>query len=688
MLHFNEMHYLLFLILSISILILPHPILAQETDQFITIVNPIRISRYSTDPGMSLFNQYNLIKINNLSASWLLTFDALENNEIITVVKSMHPSQDIGIFMEVTENSATKSDVKYNKTDSWHRSTSVFLSGYTQSDRIKLIDTVFAKFKNTFGYYPTSVGAWWIDSFSLEYMQTKYSVTANLAVADQFDTDGYTIWGQYWATPYYPSKIHSAIPASDKTNKIDVVNLQWAPRDPLNGYISPVDKNRASLYSTQDYHTLPAPHSYFEKLIELYAGKNNNQFGQITFGLEGDFSPENYTEKGQYGNYIKIAKKFADTGKYQVINMKNFSQWYRNKFPDISPPYTLYSQDLLETNKDVLWYQSPKYRIGIFYDQNRKSLKIVDLRSYANNFQEPFYTTTNKQLDLYINLPAVINGANYKSEVWEIQNMELLDVKTENQTAILTFSGDKTIQIRPDKIKLYNLGKLPQTILTSSFINKRSGFNYIELYPDNNYPVSEEGYQFRSLTLEATYFLHQRKIKIILAFSLVLLILISFIPKSLLRIFFLSIILVPLFLWYYSHSTLYYVSQSEIDALLKLKSFPNGNILVLDEACLQCSWQTKFRPAALANKRNYITKISNKNLVYDDKFIEKFSNNSFTKTEIPREQVKNYLQKLNVKYIYLIKHEDYREKLPYSPGDSSAEEIFINSDAQIWKINL
>ena len=96
------------------------------------------------------------------------------------------------------------------------------------------------------GYYPTSVGSWLTDSFSLAYMKEKYGITANLGCSDQFSTDGYKIWGQYWSTPFYQSKYHAGIPASDIFVKLDLVTIQWASRDPLNGYYS-------SLFSTQDY---------------------------------------------------------------------------------------------------------------------------------------------------------------------------------------------------------------------------------------------------------------------------------------------------------------------------------------------------------------------------------------------------------------------------------------------------
>ena len=148
----------------------------QDNSSFITLVNPVRISVYTKDPAKSFASQYSEVSKRNLPASWLFTYDVLENQQVTFLARQMDHRQDLGIFLEVTPNFAKSAAVKYNKTDSWHRSNSVFLSGYSQEDRKKLIDTVFEKFKSDFGYYPKSVGAWWVDSFSLGYMKEKYEM--------------------------------------------------------------------------------------------------------------------------------------------------------------------------------------------------------------------------------------------------------------------------------------------------------------------------------------------------------------------------------------------------------------------------------------------------------------------------------------------------------------------------------
>lgn len=203
---------------------------AEDVNRFVTIVNPVRISSYDKNAGESLKSEYAVVKKRSLPATWLFTYDALNNKDIIGVVRNMDKSQEFGIFLEVTPLFSRDAGVSYHNTGFWHHATSVFLSGYTQDERRRLIDKVFEKYKEVFGNYPKSVGSWWTDAYSLNYIREKYGVTVNLVCSDQYSTDGYQIWGQPWEVAYYPSKLYSSVPATDASSKIDVVNIQWVAK--------------------------------------------------------------------------------------------------------------------------------------------------------------------------------------------------------------------------------------------------------------------------------------------------------------------------------------------------------------------------------------------------------------------------------------------------------------------------
>ncbi len=372
------------------------------TLQFITIVNPVRVSTYTSDPVASLRAQYGIISQYQLPATWLLTYNVLNRPDMVTELKKFSSNQEFGIFLEVTPEFSKVAGVEYHNTGSWHFANAVFLSGYTQEERIKLIDAVFSKFKQEFGYYPQSVGAWWVDSFSLKYMHDKYGVIANLGVADQYSTDNYQVWGTYWSTPYYPSKLHAGIPVGNADNKIGVVTLQWAPREPRQGYYS-------SLYSTQDYSTTPKLDiNYFTKLVDLYSRKGENQFSQITVGLESDFPPNVY--QGEYAKQMQVVSQKSAL----KVTMSQFAKWYTDKFPDISPEQKI-------DFDGMIWYQSPFYRLGI----DKTNGKIIDFRVYPPDLREPYYLWPNREKDLRINIPSLIDSIQDPSETWKITDLNI-----------------------------------------------------------------------------------------------------------------------------------------------------------------------------------------------------------------------------------------------------------------------
>ncbi|MFH1827093.1 MAG: hypothetical protein ABH812_01505 [bacterium] len=620
----NSKKIVLFIFLLLFV-ILSKKVYAKENNQFVTIVNPVRLSSYNKNPGQSILSEYSVVNKLNLPATWLLTYDVLGSPSLVSLFKRMNKDQEFGIFLEVTENFSNNAGVIYNNTGFWHHANSVFLSGYKQEERIKLIDTVFEKFKNEFSFYPTSVGSWWTDSYSLSYMKEKYGINANLGCSDQFSTDGYKIWGQPFSIPFYPSKYHSGIPASDEAVKLGIVTTLWAPRDPLNGYYS-------SLFSTQDYLMAGKglDTEYFKKLVSIYANKNDNSFGQITIGLEGDLDKEVYGR--EYLNQILYIKSLLLKNEIEVLNMSKFSEWYRKTYPKLIESYFIKSTDLLGTNNIVTWFQNSKYRLSYEEDSNGQ-ITIRDFRVYDKNFQEPYYISPNRNFSLKINIPSVIDKVSYPDNVWVLEK-------------------GSSISFLDDKIIVKTNTKIPEFIKKSKYLNIEKRKNEIQIaFKDFEYP--KEGKIIKDFSVEAKHTFRS--------------------PKAMFRAVFSAILNSE---WGLFKKIDYLIPQEEIHALEFLNIQPKGKVLVYDKECLQCSYSTEFRPPVFSNIRDYVGKFSNKKIVYNSSIFELLS----------REEAKKKLKSLGVKYIYLVKFEDYEEKIPYSPGDLGIEKIFENANSEIWRV--
>lgn len=664
------MKVLVFIFSIIITLVYACDISANTDNQFVTIVNPVRVAPYTTNPEKSISEQYKVVQESGLPASWLLTYDALNNIAVVDVTKNMNSLQEIGVFLEVTPNLAELSKVDYKQDSSWHHANAIFLSGYTQEDRKKLIDTIFTSFFEKYGYYPKSVGSWWTDSYSLSYMKDKYGIITNLTCADQFSTDGYQIWGTYWSTPYYPTFIHTGIPA-DKNSKINVVNIQWAHRDPIDGYYS-------SLYSTQDYFVNPVNQEidYFKELVNLYSNKGQNSFGHITVGLESDLDPNVYS--GIYKDQIKVIEDLSKSKAVKVLTMNDFGDWYKNNFED-TPQHIIYKKNH-DTNTEILWYQSSKYRIGIQNKDNKSS--VIDFRVYDPDLQEPYYVTPNGEHKLYINIPSIIDTLSSKNDVWEIsEGVWNLDEKNK----ILEI-GDSKIDFNEDKILISNLQhEIPRDITDNEQIEVSLINKTYNISRNKNSQLANSQFSFRSIDNNFYNNIYSKKyISILIVVSLITISLFykviylksSLIKKTTLFVLLVGLITLSIWLVYLNNSKVYYVSQAELDTLNRLSIMQEGTILLYDNECIGCTWQTKYMPAVYANKREYVSKVSGKKSIKNKSVFDAKSQ------QIAKEE----FDKLNVDYIYVAKYGTYIEKPPFSPGDLNIELIYANANSELWRV--
>ncbi|MEK9207618.1 MAG: hypothetical protein AAB922_03995, partial [Patescibacteria group bacterium] len=103
-------------------------------EEYINIVNPVRVSKYHLSPSMGIKAEYTIINNYNLPATWLLTFDVLNDTDSLNVIREFDKSQELGIFLEVSPEFAKQTDIEYHQSGSWHFANSVFLSGYTQEE--------------------------------------------------------------------------------------------------------------------------------------------------------------------------------------------------------------------------------------------------------------------------------------------------------------------------------------------------------------------------------------------------------------------------------------------------------------------------------------------------------------------------------------------------------------------------
>ncbi|GIW59919.1 MAG: hypothetical protein KatS3mg087_0985 [Patescibacteria group bacterium] len=409
----------------------------------ILIVNLIRgpqLGLEGRDLVASLEGQIRATKQKGVRATWLWSYSALQNPQLVELAKSKLADDEHGLFFEIDPDSAAASGVAYRGRSSWYHSGGLFLTSYDVWERTKIIDTYFQKFNSQFNYNPTSVGAWWIGAQPISYLQQKYGVTAVLQCADQFATDAYSLWGTPWSIAYQPSRHNAALPAQDYFDRSKVTIVQWAPRDPLRGYGNSVEN---STYSAQDFTYKNYSLDYFTKLKDTYAQKPHDAF---VFGLESGFDPEVY----QIGlaHQVALANSWRNDNQVNLSTMKNFAAQFRRADLTLADTSSGIFNEYQGTNQSW-WYHSPHYRLVV--QKIGEQVSIVDLRNYHARIQEEWFNFPNTQSLLRIHTPSIIDSVRQPHHLWPLtQTKESLRIE-ESDTQTTLFAGTQKLLTASDK---------------------------------------------------------------------------------------------------------------------------------------------------------------------------------------------------------------------------------------------
>lgn len=370
--------------------------LSNLSDRYVTLVYPVRSRDLwrEKDP-LQLNHVLKSLTNKKLRSTWLFQYDALTDVTVTDQISKNCSLCEKSVFLEVSEKLATDASVSYILgSGDWARPDKAFLSGYQISDREKLVDRIFAVFKRKFGDFPKSVGGWYVDPYTLNYLHNKYGISSYLSVADQYNTDGQRYWGKYFGFPFYPQKYDILSPANNSENKSGVVEVQWAQRSASGSYGNGVSFSQHSVQAN-DYHGIGETTSFFEETLKQYLFNDKNSFGQLTVGLEA--GQELKVEEPEHLRQLEILAGLQNEGKIVSQTLSEFGNWYQNKFPNFSP--VVYLED-----QKTLWVSSLCYRVGI-----SKSIpsQIFDLRVYKNQ-PSPDYLSPDSGYFLLREVPSLV----------------------------------------------------------------------------------------------------------------------------------------------------------------------------------------------------------------------------------------------------------------------------------------
>jgi len=375
----------------------------------------------------TVVRQVAIMKKYKLGGTFLLQYDALLDPRYQKLLKNLpRDSFEIGAWWEIPQPLVEKAGLKWRGRYPWDwRANIGFATGYTPKEREQLVDVYMGDFKKIFGYYPKSVGSWFIDACTLNYLYKKYSIAASCNCKDQYGTDGYTLWGGYWNQAYYPSKINSYMPAQTEQNQTPVPVFRMLGSDPVRQYDNGLGSNRQGVITLEPVYPFGGGDStwvnwYFKELVE----GSCLEFAYTQAGQENSFT-WNAMAKG-FQIQMPLIARLRDEQKIKVETLAQSGQWFRKHYKITPATSVTVTEDIKGSNRKTVWFDSRFYRANLLWENG--NLRFRDIHLFNENFPSVYTTqkaTSNECsfftlpfIDGYIwSTPGKIAGLRFKTIV-------------------------------------------------------------------------------------------------------------------------------------------------------------------------------------------------------------------------------------------------------------------------------
>lgn len=338
--------------------------------------------------------QQRLAHENGLKVTIHMTYAALFNAEAVAIAKNDHEVYGDEIALSLLGLPCEEFREKYKTKD-------FCIWMFSMEDKKRIVDDVFGKFHDTFGFYPESTGSYYMDADLTNYIKETYpSVKCAIATCWEEGPKAYHTCNNSWYTlfdggpwaPWIPSKQNTHAPAADEAEDSGIVAIPHLSRDLLACYdgngsnfgTHPQNVLRGMIYDTKTWEF-----PYLYNLIDQYRAqeKYNNGYAYNMMFV----GPGWMNKMGRWeAPYELLLKSYSDGCKYYGdlkkegklidMTMSEFANYYRKKKTYKEPECALWRDILYGSDKQVFWYTDPYMRAGVSMDQGGA---IFDLRPYA-----------------------------------------------------------------------------------------------------------------------------------------------------------------------------------------------------------------------------------------------------------------------------------------------------------------
>ncbi len=385
--------------------------------QIVNIVNFIRAvePREPMDLVTPVREQIALMKRHKLRGTFLLQYDALIDPAFTDLLLPLDPAQfEIGVWFETVQPQVEAAGLIWRGRFPWDwHAHCGFSVGYSPKEREKLVDVLYAKFKEVFGYFPKVFGSWLFDSHTIRYIADRYGIDALCNCKEQYGTDGYTLWGGYYGQGYYPSRKNVFMPAQSEDDQIPAPLFRMLGSDPVYQYdCGTTPEGGAPAW--QGVITLEPVYKSvgggLPKWVDWYLRENFNgdclSFGYTQAGQENSFGWEAMKDGLSY--QFALFEQLQAEGKLTVEPLGDSGRRYKATYASTPPSAITAHTAYDDAEKSSVWYSSKYYRINLYCDHG--TFRIRDLHLFSPLLPDPFETAVCKGNEATYETLPVIDG--------------------------------------------------------------------------------------------------------------------------------------------------------------------------------------------------------------------------------------------------------------------------------------
>lgn len=336
---------------------------------------------------------------NGLKTTIQMTYASLFNDEAVEIAKEHHEKYGDEIALTLLGLPCTEFREKYKTKD-------FCIWMFSMEDKMSIVDDVFGKFYERFGFYPESTGSYYMDADLTNYIKSKYPmVKCAVATCWEEGPKAYHTCNNSWYTfmdggpwaPWIPSKQNTHAPAANEAEDSGIVAIPHLSRDLIACYdgngsnfgTHPQNVLRGMIYDSKTWD-FPYLYNLIDQYRDLEKYNNGYAYNMMFVGpgwmnkmgrweAPYELLLKSYEEGCEY--YGKLKKE----GKLVDMTMSEFADYYRekkgvNKKIYTEPECALWRDILYGSDKQLFWYCDPFMRACVNMDQGGA---IVDLRPYA-----------------------------------------------------------------------------------------------------------------------------------------------------------------------------------------------------------------------------------------------------------------------------------------------------------------